>query len=163
MFRKSVLILSLFFVQSLLFSKAVQLPYKIDFTKPSAVVKAANQMLLKSDYASMLQITALNEKKRTEQTLSNLKANFRLFKKVRTEMSRIQDFKILGEEIYNHTSGKIALVRTEWSIKIKPNESTKARVILERDKKQKAFTHVYTDYLLKLFDGKWKIISQKSR
>lgn len=164
MLKKSLLLVSLFIFQTLLFSESKKPLYRIDFSKPSSVVTAANKMLIKSDYKAMLQITALNEKKRTEAILSNLKADSKLYLKVRAEMSRIQNFKILGEEIYNHSTGKIALVRTEWSIKVKATEiATKPKALMPRDKKRKATTHVYTDYLLKSFNGKWKIISQKSR
>lgn len=145
----------------------------IDFSDPKSVVTAASRMVMDSDYAGMLQITEMAEKRRALEIVNSIESNLVTRADLQKEADKILGFEIAGVEyVTNGAVHKLCLVSTRWMTKM---ESFKPRNTAEftpmdpsrdpetqRSKKSNS-TIIYVDYLLKQFDGKWKIVSRKSR
>ncbi len=132
---------------------------EVDYADPVSVVTAAKDLLFKVDYYSMLEITESGEKKKTQKTIDSIKEDTSLLKDLKEEAHKIEKFMVLGQDIFEEKG--VAVVYTRWHIK-RTIESAKGMKIIE-DPSVKPYSVVYVDYLLKNYDGKWKIISQKSK
>lgn len=143
--------------------------YDYDFADPVSVVRAAGKMLMNSDYEEMINITEMNEKKRTIDTVAQMSTNQSTRELVKKESEKINSFELLRIESFtNNTANQLAVVYTRWMIKITANSPRNAAnfVRIQDDpasKKIKTESDVYVDYLLKNFNGEWKIISRKTR
>ncbi|OHD55008.1 MAG: hypothetical protein A2Y33_03315 [Spirochaetes bacterium GWF1_51_8] len=135
-------------------------PY--DGTSATSVVKAANKMLAMCDFEQLLTITELSEKKRTQMTIDTIKTNAKALKIIMQESQKIEFFEILKEEVYTNNNDILAIVYTKWRMKI--DYSLKpGKPVNEPGTQNKPYSEVYVDYLLRKFDGQWKIISKKSK
>ena len=133
-----------------------------DPNSPTSVVKAANKMLALCDFEQLLEITELSEKKRTQMTIDTIKTNAGAFKIIVQESQKIEFFEILKEEIYTNNTDILAIVYTKWRMKIDLAKKPGTPVV-DPANPSKPYSEVYVDYLLRKFDGKWKIISKKSK
>jgi hypothetical protein len=140
--------------------------YSYDYSDPRSVVNSACQMLMNSDYEEMLNVTEMMEKKRTIATieaLTNQKVRDLLIK----ESGRILNYEMVGiEDFTNDVSNQLMVVTVKWTLK---NDTkyleTNPITSIDRDQNtwQKKDEIIYTDYLLKKINEKWKIISKKSK
>lgn len=158
------IVLSAVFLQNVL--HADENKYSYDYNDPKSVVNSACLMLMNSDYQYMLNITDMTEKKRTLQTIdaaTNAETRGALLK----EAAKITSFELVGiEDFTNNVSNQMMVVTVKWILKVEPqpleNDPEKA-MIKSSVKDQKHETTVFTDYLLKKIENKWKIISKKSK
>lgn len=146
--------------------------YEYDFNEPVTIVKAASKMLMNADYVNMLEITELNEKKKTQDTLDQVKTNNKLLEVLKKESEKINSFEILTMEVFtNDVKNQMVIVSTRWMIKIgadgPKNSSDFVKISPSADpsamKRKKSESAVYVEYLLKKMDDKWKIISKKTK
>lgn len=143
--------------------------YDYNLSDPVSVVRAAGKMLMNSDYEEMINITEMNEKKRTIDTVAQMTTNQGTRELVKKESEKINSFELLRIESFtNNTTNQLAVVYTRWMIKITANSPRNAAnfVRMQDDpgtKRIKSESDVYVDYLLKNFNGEWKIISRKTR
>jgi hypothetical protein len=141
--------------------------YKYDYSNPQSIVNSACLMLMNSDYSEMLNITDLMEKKRTQQTLdaaTNAETRDALLK----EAGKIISYELVGiEDFTNDVTNQLMVVTVKWTLKIDsktPIENDPFKAMngaIGRYQKQESI--VFTDYLLKKINDKWKIISKKSK
>ncbi|NPV01003.1 MAG: hypothetical protein HPY53_06450 [Brevinematales bacterium] len=136
---------------------------KIDYDakSPTSVVKAANKMLANSDFEQLLEITELSEKKRTQMTIDMIRTNSAALGIIMSESKKIEFFEILKEEIYTNNADILAIVYTKWRVKIDQAKQG-GKPVVQPGTTVKPFSEIYVNYLLRQFDGKWKIISKKS-
>ncbi len=141
--------------------------YPVDYSDPRSVVNSACLMLIHSDYEDMLGVTELMEKKRTIATIeasTNQKVRELLIK----ESGNILNYELIGmEDFTNEATNQMMVVTVKWTLKNdsarylenNPNKSMDKT----EDFQQKKDVIIYTDYLLRKIDEKWKIISKKSK
>lgn len=136
---------------------------EVDFNDPASVVRYACYLVTNSDYENMINITESGEKKRTLEALDLIKKDLTILQKIKKDASFILKFDIIDKEIYNKEGKEFAVVYTIWEmktdIKIQKNAITITKE--DYDNIRKSY-YVYVDYLLKRYDGKWKIVSRKS-
>ncbi len=176
--RNALVILAVFFGTVLppaLFGGARN--YAFDFSDPKSVVTAASRMLLNSDYSEMLVLTEMGEKRRTQETVNSVLSNGSLKSVLQKESDKILGFELLGlEYVTNDATNKMAVVFTRWLVKMEtfipknprnfvPLDPSKdpTRETASRTPARKDGATVYVDYLLKQYDGKWKIVSKRTR
>lgn len=149
--------------------------YRYDYSDPKSIVAAASKMVFQSDYEEMLKITEMSEKKRAMEIVNSLVSNEVSREDLQKEAEKILGFEILGiEYVTNGNENKLAVVQTKWLMKaetVLPKPHSNARDITLPDTSNdsgsqrtvKTTTVVFVDYLLKQFNGKWKIVSKRSR
>lgn len=166
-----VLCLILFMSMNALFGASAN-KYEYDFNEPVTIVKAASKMLMNADYENMLNITELNEKKKTQETLDEIKGNNKLLDMLKKESDKIAGFEILTMEVFtNDIKNQMVIVSTRWMVKVGANGPKNPEDFVKIDpsadpstlKQKKLESAVYVEYLLKKMDGKWKIISKKTK
>jgi hypothetical protein len=137
---------------------------KIDYDakSPTSVVKAANKMLANSDFEQLLEITELSEKKRTQMTIDMIRTNAAALGIIMSESKKIEFFEVLKEEIYTNNADILAIVYTKWRVKIDQSKLSGKPVSPQPGTTVKPYSEIWVNYLLRQFDGKWKIISKKS-
>ncbi len=134
----------------------------LDYSDPVLVVDAACIFLMKGDYEYLLLLTEENEKKKTLMILSNLQSNKNAKAWLKEEMDKLGGYEIVSAELYTNNTQQFAIVSTRWLIKNTSKEVSEFTTPEERAKiKPNIVTSV--DYLLKKIDGKWKIVSTKTR
>ena len=133
----------------------------VDYNDPVSVVKAAKVLLCKADYKGMLAITGKGEKTRTRKTINAIKENHKLLLSLKKESGKIQKFEIIGKDVFEDKG--IAVVYTRWHVDRKIEKLSRAKMIIDPNKKYKKYSVVFVDYLLRKMDGKWKIISKRSK
>ncbi len=148
---------------------ADQNKYSYDYSDPKSIVNSACLMLMNSDYSEMLNVTDLMEKKRTLQTIEAV-TNVETRQLLLRESAKIISYELVGiEDFTNEITNQLMVVTVKWALKIdsKPylEDNPKKSIDKVPDKvpDQKGESIVYTDYLLKKIDNKWKIISKKSK
>lgn len=119
---------------------------EIDSSKPENVVSNAIESLIKKDFSNILNLTELNEKKRVEMTMEKYYGGDKGI--IETELNNIISYKIT--EVYYEN--EYSVVSVEWVLK---------NSFQTKDGVKKSETTRKILYLLKQFDGKWKIISKK--
>lgn len=132
-----------------------------DSGSPTSVVKAANKMLANSDFEQLLEVTEFSEKKRTQMTIDMIKTNAAALSIIMSEAKKIEFFEVLNESIYTNKADILAIVYTKWRVKIDQSKLS-GKSVLPSGGGQKPYTEILVNYLLRMFDGKWKIISKKS-
>jgi hypothetical protein len=138
--------------------------FEYDPLSPKSVVQAAKEMLIRSDFDSMLKVTEQTEKRKTQQTIDAIKENRRVLRQLQEEAEKLHSFEILEEEVFSSSKGELAVVYTRWQIvRDKASTAPGVKLIEEPGREISKYSTVYVDYLLKQFDGEWKIISQRSR
>ncbi|MCX7882214.1 MAG: hypothetical protein N2314_03205 [Brevinematales bacterium] len=150
------------FVLSLLVFLLVSQSKGLDYSNPVLVVDAACIFLMKGDYEYLLLLTEENEKKKTLMILSNLQSNKNAKAWLKEEMDKLGGYEIVQAEIYTNGSLQYAVVTTRWLIKNTSTEVSEFTTPEERAKIKPTIT-MSVDYLLKKIDGKWKIVSTKTR
>jgi hypothetical protein len=141
--------------------------YNYDYSDPRSVVDSACRMLMNADYEEMISVTDLMEKKRaiaTVEAMTNQNEKELLIK----EAGKIISYEQIGtEEFTNDLSNQLSVVTIKWTIKNDTPryiENNPANTMDNgQDVQPKKDIIIYTDYLLKKIDDKWKIISKKSK
>lgn len=145
--------------------------YSLDSSDPNSVVQAACKMIMNADYEEMVSITEMAEKKRTLDTVEQMKDS-NILEKVKKESEKINGYELLRLELYtNDVNNLMAVVYTKWMVKIEGNQPKNdpnyIRIYESADpnavKRRKKESEVFVDYLLKYYEGKWKIVSKKTR
>ncbi|MGC8764916.1 MAG: hypothetical protein ACP5QT_03435 [Brevinematia bacterium] len=160
----------IFFVAITTFSFATNTNvYNYDYNNPESIIKSAFLMLKNSDFNAMLEITELYEKKRVLNIISEISNNPSVVPALISEAKKIKSFEIVDREDYtNDATNSFVIVVTKWIV-LNDSKSPKNSDIYAgiEDKinpaKSKKDSVVYVDYLLKKIDGKWKIISKRSK
>jgi len=134
----------------------------LDYSNPVLVVDAACIFLMKGDYDYLLLLTEEFEKKKTLTILSNLQNNKNAKEWLQEEMNKLGGYEIVSAEIYTNNSVAYAVVSTRWLIKNTSKEQSEFATPEEKAKIKPSIT-ISVDYLLKYIDGKWKIVSSKTR
>lgn len=148
--------------------------YEYDYSDPKSIVTAASKMIFQSDYREMLKITEMSEKKRAQEIVDSLLSNEVTQADLKGEAEKILGFEIVGVEyVTNGNENKLAVVFTKWLMKsdsILPKSHDNGRNPMPKDptrdpekQKVRTTTTVFVDYLLKQYNGKWKIVSKRSR
>lgn len=119
---------------------------EVDFSKPENVVSNAIESLIKKDFSNILTLTELNEKKRVETMIENYYSGNKGI--IEIELNNVISYKI--SEVYYEN--EYSIVSAEWILK---------NSFQTKDGVKKYETTRKILYLLKQFDGKWKIISKK--
>jgi len=144
--------------------------YKYDFKDPESIVRNSFFMLKNADFEAMLEITELNEKKRVSNTINEILSNPPAKSILLAESKKIKSFEIIAREDYTNNSTNFYIIFiTKWVV-LNDKKSPKNADIydgfekaINSSKGQKKESIIYVDYLLKNFDGKWKIISKRSK
>ncbi len=134
----------------------------LDYSDPVLVVDAACIFLMKGDYEYLLLLTEENEKKKTLMILSNLQSNKNAKAWLKEEMEKLGGYEIVQAEMYTNGAVQYAVVTTRWLIKNTAKEVSEFATPEERAKIKPSIV-MSVDYLLKKIDGKWKIVSTKTR
>jgi hypothetical protein len=173
MFRR----IAAFFMLSVLFLvlsvrlNAEEIKTNYDLSDPKNVVNLAGKMVMSSDYDGMLKITEMAEKRRTLEIVNSIESNLVTKAGLQKEADKILGFEVTGVEYVTNGVNKMCLVSTKWLTKIETFQPKNAGNFIPMDpskdpetqKAKKTSSVVFVDYLLKLFDGKWKIVSRRSR
>jgi hypothetical protein len=144
--------------------------YAYDFESPSSIVDAACKMIMNSDYEEMINITEKAEKKRTIDTVEQM-TNEIIRERVRKETKKILGYELKTIEYYtNNAADPKVVITAKWTIQVtgarpkNPDNYNRAnKVMADPMKQDRNESSVYEDYLLKPFQGKWKIISTRSK
>lgn len=160
-----ILIVIVFIVMtSMVFAQEKESTESTNNNDPKSVVTLANNFMMNMEYESILSLTEEKEKVMTLEMISNLRASSSLKTKLAKEMKKLEKFEILKEEIYTNEQNILAMVSTKWIVRVENTGKNQVRSLsLDDADKNKTTSNVYTDYLLRVYDGQWKIISQKSR
>ncbi len=144
--------------------------YKYDYNEPESIIKSAYLMLKNADFKAMLEITELYEKKRVLNIISEISNTPGTEKILVLESKKIKTFEIVGKEEYtNDSTNHFVIVITKWEVanegKAPKNSDIYDSIESQINPKSKTTKDsvVYVDYLLKKIDGKWKIISKRSK
>lgn len=157
------LVLLVFFIPAFAFvENNTKIEY--DFSSPKSIVTAAKHLVVSGDFNEMLKITENSEKRKTETTIISVKKNPKLKMRLKEESKRVRKFEVIKEEIFTSSKGEIAVVYTRWMMtKVQPQQIRGVKVINDPTQKRSKYTTVYVDYLLRKFDGKWKIVSRRNK
>jgi hypothetical protein len=145
--------------------------YSYDSADPNSVVQAACKMIMNADYEEMVPITEMAEKKRTVDTVEQMKDNT-IRERVKKESEKINGYELIRLELYtNDVKNIMAVVYTKWMVKIMGNQPKNdpnfIRIYESADpnagRRKKTESDVYVDYLLKYYEGQWKIVSKRTR
>ena len=131
-----------------------------DFNDPESIVKAAQIFLVRSDFVSMTDITELNERKRVENTAEQMKIDRGLAAEVKAQAKLIESFEIIGTDVITNEDMELAVVYTKWFVR---NDRSKPLPNVKDIEYGAGKSVILVDYLLRKFDGKWKIITQRTR
>ncbi len=138
--------------------------YSYDYSNPQSIVNSACLMLMYADYPEMLNLTEMMEKKRTLATIEET-TNAKIKELLIKESEKIIKFEIIGtEDFTNNSTNQLMVITVKWAMKIDPSRYVENNPRKAIDlKESKSESVIYTDYLLKKFEDKWKIISKKSK
>jgi len=143
--------------------------YNYSYGDPASLVTAAGKMIMNADYNPLLDITEQTEKKKTQETIDNIKNNPSFLDELKKQSSDLLEFDVINTEIYtNDTDNQLSVVSIKWKIKLEQPGNNSDNMQLQQSGnpdligKTNTQSEVYVDYLLKLFNGKWKIISTRT-
>lgn len=139
--------------------------YQYNAADAESVVKAVHQMMLAADFSAMLDLTSGTEKQKTQEIVDSLRENPSLINDLKKEIKKILEFEVLRTEYFTNQNTIYSIVATKWTLKVDVTPDPGTTLILPEagGEQPRQFSVVQVDYLLQSFDGKWKIISQRSR
>lgn len=166
---KRLTVICLILCSAVLFISATnKYPYNSD--DPVSVVLAASQMILNADYAEMLSITSNGEYKKTMDTVEQMRTDSKVRERVIQESKKLLKFELIRMETMTNEGVPLAVVSTRWVVKVSGNKPRNPNgyvgVAESADpaaRRRKAESEVFVEYLLKNFNGEWKIISKRTR
>ncbi len=139
--------------------------YQYNASDAASVVKAIHQMMLATDFEAMLAITAGSEKQKTQDLIDSLHETPALINDLKKAVKNIVNFEISRTDYFTNQNTIYAIVSTRWTLKVDASADAGARLILPPagGSQPLDFSIIQVDYLLQLFDNKWKIISMRSK